>query len=130
MQVRHPYEYSEYRGNAKSGWRFSGKKLSRDWVYVWAVKNPKTGKMALVMSNDASDAPTRVEPVETWYNRDLLSRLQGNIDDDVPDPPDDGEKWRLMCRLVDSGQVRITETNYGLINSARLNVLMEQLVDD
>lgn len=130
MQTRHPHEYSEFGGNSKSGWRFNGKKLSRDWVYVWAVKNPKTGKMALVMSNDGSDAPTRVEPVETWYNRDLLVSLQGDIGDEVPDPPDDGEKWRLLCRLLDCGQIKMTEKNYGVVDSARINVLMEQLTDD
>ena len=128
MQVRHPYEYSEFGGNAKSGWRFNGKKLSRDWVYVWAVKNPKSGKIALVMSDCRSGAPTRVEPIETWYNRDRLQQLQG--DADAPDPPDDGEKWRLLCSLIDCGQIRMTEKNYGVIDSGRLNVLMEQLTDD
>jgi hypothetical protein len=128
MQIRHPYEYSEFGGNSKSGWRFNGKKLSRDWVYVWAVKNPKTGKVALVMSDCHSGAPTRVEPIETWHNRDRLRSLEGYTD--APDPPDDGEKWRLLCSLVDCGQIRITEKNYGVIDSGRLNVLMEQLTDD
>lgn len=125
MQVRHPYEYSEY--GTKNGWRKEGKKLSRDWVYVWALKNPKTGKIALVMSDCESGAPTRVEPIETWYNRDRQKWLQ---EEHVPDPPDDGEKWRLLSDLIDSGQIRMTEKNYGVINSARLNVLLEQLRDD
>lgn len=129
MQVRHPYEYSEYGGNSKSGWRFNGKKLSRDWVYVWAVKNPKSGKIALVMSDCESGAPTRVEPIETWYNRDRLQQLQGNIGDEEREL-DDGQKWRLLAHLIDSGQIKMTEKNYGVIDSARLNVLMEQLTDD
>lgn len=128
MQTRHPYEYSEYAGT-KNGWRKEGKKLSRDWVYVWAVKNPKSGKIALVMSDEGSDAPTRVEPIETWYNRDRISQLCGT-DGGVPDPTDDGEKWGLLSRLIDSGQIKITEKNYGVIDSARLNVLMEQLTDE
>lgn len=127
MQIRHPYEYSEFGGNSKSGWRFNGKKLSRDWVYVWAVKNPKTGKVALVMSDCHSGAPTRVEPIETWHNRDRLRSLQG--DDDRPGL-DDGEKWRLFCDLVDLGRINITEKDHGLIDSIRINELMEIMNND
>lgn len=127
MQVRHPYEYSEFGGNAKSGWRYNGKKLSQDWVYVWAVKNPKSGKIALVMSDCHSGAPTRVEPIETWHNRDRLRSLQG--DDDRPGL-DGGEKWQLFCELVDAGRIKITEKDHGLIDSIRVNELMEIMQND
>ena len=124
MQTRHPHEYSEFGGNSKNGWRYNGKSLSKRWVYVWAVKNPKTGKIALVMSDDGSDAPTRVEPVETWYNRDRLQQLQGNIDEDEPEL-DDGEKWRIFCAMVDSGRIGMTEKNNGKIDSAYLESILE-----
>lgn len=124
MQERHPYEYSEFGGNSKSGWRFNGKKLSRDWVYVWALKNPKTGKIALVMSDCESGAPTRVEPIETWYNRERLRALDGT--DEREHALEDGEKWRIFCTMVDQGRIGMTEKNYGRVDSAYLESILER----
>lgn len=128
-QNRHPYDYNILDQSRTSGWRKNGKRLSQDWVFVWAVQHPQTGRVHLVMSDCPSGAPTRLEPIETWHNRDRLRQLDGT-DDRVPDPPTDGEKWRLLASLIDSGQIKMTEKNYGVIDSARLNVLMEQLTDD
>lgn len=126
-QVRHPYEYSEFGCNSKRGWRFNGKKLSRDWVYVWAVKNPRSGKIALVMSDCHSGAPTRLEPIETWHNRDRLRQLEGGND---REGLTNGEKWVLFCELVDAERINITEKDHGLIDSVRVNELMEIMRDD
>ncbi|WP_288936976.1 hypothetical protein [uncultured Sphingomonas sp.] len=123
MQVRHPYEYSEYSGS-KHDWRKQGKKLSRDWVYVWALKNPKTGKIALVMSDCESGAPTRVEPIETWYNRDRLRALDGT--DEREHELDDGEKWRIFCAMVDQKRIGMTEKNHGVVDSAYLESILER----
>jgi hypothetical protein len=127
MQVRHPYEYSEY-SVTRNGWRREGKKLSKDWVYVWALKNPKTGKIALVMSDCEGGAPTRVEPIETWYNRERLQRLQGDNDDAME--ADDGDKWRVFMMLVDSGRISITEKNYGKVDSAYFEALISTEIQD
>lgn len=126
MQLRHPYEYSEY--GTKNGWRKEGKKLSRDWVYVWAVKNPKTGKVALVMSNNDSDAPTRVEPIETWYNAEILRRIDGT--DERVNSLDDGMKWRAFCAMVDSGRILLAEKNQGAVASDYLEALVAREIEE
>lgn len=124
-QERHPHDYNMLDQSSRSGWRRNGKQLSRDWVYVWAVKHPQTSRVHLVMSNDDCDAPTRLEPIETWFNRDLLRSLQGDPDDASPSL-DDGEKWRAFCAMVDGGRIGMTEKNYGKVDSAYLEALIER----
>lgn len=128
MQARHPYEYSRY-GGTKNGWRKEGKKLSRDWVYVWAVENPKTGKVALVMGDCHSAAPTRVEPIETWFNRDRLRQLQG---DDERDRVlmDDGRMWRVMRKLIDSGQIVLAQRGFGPVGLDFLETMIATEFDE
>lgn len=129
MQERHPHDYNQLDQSRKSGWRKNGKRLSQDWVYVWAVINPKTNRVNLLMSDDDSDAPTRVQPIETWFNRDRLRWLQGDPDGERQ-PLDDGEKWRTFCIMVDSGRIGMTEKNHGSVDSTYLEALIEREIEE
>lgn len=128
MQTRHPYEYRRY-GGTKNDWRKQGKRLSRDWVYVWAVENPKTGKVALVMGDCHSAAPTRVEPIETWFNRDRLRQLQGDDERDYA-LMDDGQMWRVMRKLIDSGQIVLAQRGFGPVGLDFLEAMIATEFDE
>lgn len=115
MQHKHPYDYAILG----KWWRENGKKLARDWPYVWACENPKTRRMVLLTGEHPEDAPTRVPIVETWHTHDAW----------VETPPgamDDALKWRVMHRLIEEGAIVLAEKNVGPVGIDYLEALLER----
>lgn len=107
MQGREKRDYQWQSDAAKEA-----RKQVKFWPYSWVIQHPVTGRYVVLTGETEADAPTRTPALESFHNSFNLPR--------PPEEPDDGELWRMLVNLIDSGALIISLKDHGVINSTDL----------
>lgn len=105
MQGREKREHTSQHSAEKEA-----KKQAKSWPYSWVIQHPVTGRYIVLTGETLEDAPTRIAPLAGF----------GSGPAPAPEEPDDGELWRTLVNLIDSGALIISLKDHGVINSTDL----------
>jgi hypothetical protein len=107
MQGREKKDY-QWKSDADK----EAKKQVKFWPYSWVVQHPKTERFIVLTGETPEDAPTRTPALSSFHNAFNLPRPEPELDD--------GDLWRMLVNLIDSGGLVICLKDHGAINSTDL----------